>query len=88
MPGENLTRLEAQERSGVLAVDSYIVDLDLTTGPETFRSSSTVAFTAQGGTTTFLDAITTKVHSVTVNGAIVDPDSVSDVIRIRLEGLV
>ncbi|HEY4225029.1 MAG TPA: aminopeptidase N [Pseudolysinimonas sp.] len=88
MPGENLTRLEAQERKAILAVDSYVVDLDLTTGPETFRSTSTVAFTAQGGTTTFLDAITDKVHSVAVNGTPVDPDSVSDGIRIRLEGLV
>ncbi len=88
MPGENLTRLEAQERSGILAVDSYLVDLDLTTGPETFRSTTTVAFTARGGTETFLDAITAKVHSVTVNGKAVDPDAVSDGIRIRLEGLI
>ena len=25
MPGENLTRLEAQERKAILAVDSYVV---------------------------------------------------------------
>ena len=69
MPGENLTRLEAQERAAFLAVESYAVALDLTTGPETFRSTTTVRFTADGGTTTFIDAITAEVHSVTLNGA-------------------
>ncbi|MFC5501982.1 aminopeptidase N [Lysinimonas soli] len=88
MPGENLTRLEAQERSSLIAVQSYVVALDLTTGPETFRSTTTIEFTARGGTETFLDAITTAVHSVTVNGTTLAPDAVSDNTRIRLEGLV
>jgi len=87
VPGENLTRLEAQERAAFLAVESYAVDLDLTTGPETFRSSTTVRFTADGGTTTFIDAITSKVHSVTLNGAELDPASVSDGLRIQLDRL-
>jgi len=30
VPGENLTRVEAQERAGIIAVESYDVDLDLT----------------------------------------------------------
>ena len=88
MPGENLTRLEAQERKAILSVESYVVDLDLTTGPDTFRSTTTVTFTAQGGTTTFLDAVTSKVHTVTVNGKNLDPATVSDNVRIQLEGLV
>ncbi|HEU0206458.1 MAG TPA: aminopeptidase N [Pseudolysinimonas sp.] len=87
MPGENLTRLEAQERKAILSVESYVVDLDLTTGPDTFRSTTTVRFTAQGGTTTFLDAVTAKVHSITVNGSEVDPAAASDNVRIALEGL-
>jgi aminopeptidase N len=38
---ENITRAEAQERSELIDVDSYSVDLDLTgTGP-TFRSTTT-----------------------------------------------
>ena len=44
MPGENLTRLEAQERKAVIAVDSYVIDLDLTTGAETFRSTTIFKF--------------------------------------------
>jgi len=88
VPGENLTRLEAQERKAILSVESYVVDLDLTTGADTFRSTTTVTFTAQGGTTTFLDAITAKVHSVTVNGTEVASAPDGDNVRIALEGLV
>jgi aminopeptidase N len=87
VPGENLTRIEAQERKAIIAVDSYVIDLDLTTGPETFRSTTTIEFTARGGSSTFLDAITSTVHSVTVNGAEVDPATVSDGVRINLDGL-
>ena len=88
MPGENLTRLEAQERKAIIAVDSYVIDLDLTTGPETFRSTTTVTFTARGGTTTFLDAVTARVHSVTVNGTDVPSATAGDNLRIPLDGLV
>ena len=87
MPGENLTRLEAQERAAFLAVESYAVELDLTTGAETFRSTTTVRFTADGGTTTFIDAITSEVHSVTLNGSELDAESVSDGLRIQLDDL-
>ncbi|MEO6533601.1 MAG: aminopeptidase N [Pseudolysinimonas sp.] len=87
MPGENLTRLEAQERKAVITVDSYVIDLDLTTGPDTFRSTTTVTFTAQGATATFLDAVTAKVHSITLNGAAVAPETASDNVRVQLEGL-
>ena len=87
MPGENLTRLEAQERAAFLAVESYAVALDLTTGPETFRSTTTVRFTADGGTKTFIDAITAEVHGVTLNGTALDAKAVSDGLRIQLDGL-
>jgi aminopeptidase N len=86
VPAENLTRKEAQERAAILTVDSYVIALDLTTGPDTFRSTTTVTFDASGGTSTFIDAITTRVHSVTLNGATV-PVSAADGIRIQLDGL-
>jgi aminopeptidase N len=88
VPGENLTRLEAQERKAILAVQSYVVALDVTTGPETFRSTTTVTFTARNGRKTFIDAITTRVYSVLLNGASLDPNTVSDNVRIQLDGLV
>ncbi|TFC95769.1 MULTISPECIES: aminopeptidase N [Cryobacterium] len=87
MPGENLTRIEAQERAALITVASYEVTLDLTTGPETFGSETTVHFTATPGASTFIDAITRSVHSVTLNGAALDPAVVSDGIRIQLDGL-
>ncbi|QNE47221.1 aminopeptidase N [Glaciihabitans sp. INWT7] len=87
MPGENLTRVEAQERKSLVSVDHYDVTLDLTTGPETFRSTTTVTFSATAGSSTFIDAITRTVHSVTLNGTELDAAAVSDGIRIQLDGL-
>lgn len=87
MPGENLTRIEATERAALVSVASYNVVLDLTTGPTTFGSTTTVSFTATPGASTFIDAITAQVHSVTLNGAALDPAVVSDGIRIALDDL-
>jgi aminopeptidase N len=87
LPGENLTRVEAQERAALVSTHSYDVTLDLTTGPETFLSTTTVRFSATAGASTFIDAITRKVHSVTLNGAELDPSAVSDGVRIQLDGL-
>ncbi|WP_130178811.1 aminopeptidase N [Cryobacterium sp. SO1] len=87
MPGENLTRIEAQERKALVSVTRYDVTLDLTTGPTTFASTTTVAFGAVAGSSTFIDAITESVHSVTLNGVQLDPAAVSDGIRIQLENL-
>ncbi|MHC5795785.1 aminopeptidase N [Lacisediminihabitans sp. FW035] len=87
MPGENLTRVEAQERKSLVSVDHYDVTLDLTTGPETFRSTTVVTFDATAGSSTFIDAITRTVHSVTLNGSELDADAVSDGVRIQLPGL-
>ncbi|MDR6613074.1 aminopeptidase N [Leifsonia sp. 1010] len=87
MPGENLTRIEAQERASLVRTHSYDVSLDLTTGPETFLSTTTVRFSATAGASTFIDAITRTVHSVTLNGAELDPATVSDGVRIQLDGL-
>ncbi|WP_285040415.1 aminopeptidase N [Plantibacter sp. LMC-P-059a] len=87
MPGENLTRVEAQERRALVDTSSYEVVLDLTTGPEVFRSTTTVHFAGEPGSSTFIDAITRTVHSVILNGVELDPATVSDGIRIQLDGL-
>ena len=44
MPGTNLTRDEASTRAALLTVDSYAVELDLTSGTQTFRSTTIVTF--------------------------------------------
>jgi aminopeptidase N len=86
MPGENLTRVEAQERKSLVSVTSYDVELDLTTGPDTFRSTTTVVFDATPGASTFIDALTAKVHAITLNGTELDA-GVADGARIALTGL-
>jgi aminopeptidase N len=87
VPGENLTRIEAQGRKAIVDVASYEVVLDLTTGDKTFASTTTVTFEGRPGSSTFIDAITANVHSVTLNGTSLDPAVVSDGVRIQLDNL-
>ena len=85
MPGENLTRVEAQERKAIVDVTSYDITLDVTTGPEVFRSTTLVTFSATAGASTFIDAVTETVHSVTLNGTLLE--NVADGARIQLDNL-
>ena len=88
MPGENLTRVEAQDRARILKVQSYDVELDLTKSEKVFGSKTTVNFTcSEPGATTFIDAITASVHSITLNGEPLDVATHSDGIRIQLPNL-
>jgi len=87
VPGENLTRVEAQERRSVVDVQSYEIALDLTRGAEVFGSSTTVRFTATPGASTFIDALTRTVHSITLNGEALDVAAVNDGVRIQLADL-
>ena len=87
MPGENLTRKEAIERASILSVQSYSVEIDLTQGAELFGSTTRVRFSAKEGSSTFIDAITGAVHSVVLNGKVLQPAEVSDGIRIQLPAL-
>ena len=73
MPGVNLTRAEAKLRSESIKVNSYDVELDLTTGPETFIARTTINFSGlKVGASTFIDAVGKSVISATLNGAAVD----------------
>ncbi|WP_437770552.1 aminopeptidase N [Arthrobacter sp. KNU40] len=87
MPGLNLTRAEAGQRAELLTVTSYDVTLDLTKGATVFGSTTVVKFSAVEGSSSFIDAITETVHSVTLNGTELDPAVVSDGVRIQLPGL-
>ncbi|MER1996413.1 MAG: aminopeptidase N [Arthrobacter sp.] len=83
----NLTRAEARERAELINVESYDINLDLTRGDEVFGSTTVVRFSAQPGASTFIDAVTSKVHRVTLNGVSLDPEEVSDGVRIQLPNL-
>lgn len=87
MPGENLTRDEARERKSRITTHSYEIALDLMRGPQLFRSTSTIRFSAAAGASTFIDAITETVHVVTLNGRSLDPEQIADGSRIQLDGL-
>lgn len=86
MPGENLTRIEAQERRAIIDTQSYDIALDLTRGPEVFGSRTVVRFTAAEGASTFIDLIARDVREITLNGVAVDVSAFADS-RIALEGL-
>jgi aminopeptidase N len=88
VPGTNLTRIEAAERAELLRVDSYDVDLDLTTGPETFRSVTEISFSCTTpGASTFLDLIAPRVHEIVLNGRELEPATVYADGRIVLDQL-
>ena len=87
MPAENLTRDEAQERAALLSVTSYLVTLDVTTGPTTFRSSTVIRFDAVAGAATFVDLIAPAVREITLNGTALDPAAVFADSRIQLADL-
>ncbi|PYI65772.1 aminopeptidase N [Arthrobacter livingstonensis] len=87
MPGLNLTRAEAIERTATLTVKDYDVTLDLTQSAETFPSTTTVRFTSREGSSSFIDAVTARVRKVVLNGVELDPAEVSDGARIQLPNL-
>ncbi|GGK66381.1 aminopeptidase N [Ornithinimicrobium pekingense] len=88
MPGTNLTRDEATSRSQLIATESYEVALDLTAGPETFRTTTRVRFScARPGAQTWIDFVGRSVESVVLNGTELDPAQVWADGRIRLDGL-
>ena len=74
MSGTNITQIEAAQRSEVIKVSSYKIDLDLTTGAETFLVKTTVNFAGlKPGATTFIDCVGKRVISAKLNGADFDP---------------
>ena len=73
MPGINISRAEALERSEHLTVESYEVFLDVTGSGDTFFARSTIKFGCnKTGYNTFVDTLAERVISATLNGAAVD----------------
>lgn len=87
MPGENLTRIEAQERRATVETHAYDIALDLTTGDEVFASRSVIRFAATAGASTFVDLIARGIREITLNGRPLDPAAVYEDSRIALDGL-
>src|SRR4051794_6181615 len=88
MPGTNLTREEAQTRARLLDVESYTVDLDLTTGDTGFGSTTVIRFSCrEPGATTFADLVEAQVHALTLNGRDLDPATAYTDNRLALDDL-
>ncbi|MQY20346.1 aminopeptidase N [Nocardia macrotermitis] len=95
MSAPNLTREQALARAATITVENYRVELDLTgqpTGPdtsagETFFSRSTVTFTAQPGTQTFIDFVGAGVRSAVLNGVPVEIGEYDESVGLTVTGL-
>ena len=72
MPGLNISRKEAAERSATISTHSYQVSIDVTKGNEYFLTKSIVKFSAKPGSATFIDAVGRKVLTAKLNGDDVD----------------
>ncbi|MEV1290005.1 aminopeptidase N [Micromonospora sp. NPDC049679] len=82
----SLTRTEAAERAALLTVESYTVDLDLTSGESGFRSSVTIRFRATPGSATFVELKPARLLAVRLNDAALDPATLAGN-RLPLTGL-
>jgi len=85
---ENITRAEASERSGLISVTSYEVDLDLTSSGPTFVTTTTAVFACTTPSAhTWIDLIAASVDSVTLNGVDLPVADVFQGARITLSHL-
>ena len=73
-----LTRDEARHRASTLLVEEYAVTLDLTADERTFPSRTRVRFTAEPGTSTFIDLVAVRVDDVVLNGLRLGADVVRE----------
>src|ERR1700689_935646 len=88
MPGLNLTRDEAGHRSELLAVSSYLIDLDFSAGGDTFGSVTTIRFAAaEPGASTFGDLVAARLREISLNGEAIDPAAAYADGRIQLDRL-
>ncbi|MET9733642.1 aminopeptidase N [Streptomyces sp. NPDC006458] len=84
-----LTRDEAQTRAQLLDVHRYRVDLDLTTGDDTFDSRTRISFSVREGrdrTDTFVELKPAELRSATLDGQLLDPSGL-DGNRLPLKNL-
>ncbi|MFJ8307596.1 MULTISPECIES: aminopeptidase N [unclassified Streptomyces] len=70
-----LTRDEAQTRARLLDIQRYEVDLDLTTGEDTFDSHTVIHFTARTAGDTFVELKPATLRTVTLDGHHLDPET-------------
>src|SRR4051794_7380367 len=80
---DNLTRAEAQHRSGLLVTSRYRVEVDLSgmgvgEPDREFVSTTTIHYTGRSTGTTHLDLIASSVRSASLDGVDLDPAGFAD----------
>ncbi|MCX5313733.1 aminopeptidase N [Streptomyces sp. NBC_00154] len=73
-----LTRNEAQTRAQFLDVHRYTIDLDLTTGEDTFDSRTVIQFTALAAGDTFVELKPATLRSISLDGHPLDPADLTE----------
>ncbi|MGW7379216.1 aminopeptidase N [Streptomyces sp. NPDC054794] len=73
-----LTRDEAQSRAKLLDVHRYTIELDLTTGDETFDSRTVIRFATRADGDTFVEVKPAELRTVTLDGQPLDPASLDE----------
>ncbi|WP_328889552.1 aminopeptidase N [Streptomyces sp. NBC_00316] len=73
-----LTRNEAQTRAQFLDVQRYTIDLDLTTGEDTFDSRTVIQFTARAAGNTFVELKPATLRSISLDGHPLDPADLTE----------
>ncbi|MEV0169785.1 aminopeptidase N [Streptomyces sp. NPDC050803] len=73
-----LTRDEAQIRAQLLDVRRYTIELDLTTGDETFDSRTVIRFVSRADADTFVEVKPAELRSVTLDGQPLDPETLDE----------
>jgi aminopeptidase N len=88
----NITRAEAAQRSSLLSVQTYTVELDLTTGAETFASATTIRFTSRAAGAgaaaegLWVDLVAPVLHRAALDGEVL-PTAAFDGHRLALPPL-
>jgi aminopeptidase N len=86
----SLTRDEAQTRAGLLDVERYVIDLDLTCGEEVFGSVTTVRFSVRegrGGADSFVEVRPVELVGAELDGVALDAEGAFADGRLWLRGL-
>jgi len=89
LSGDNLTRIEAEERSALISTNHYRVELDLSgSDDKLYWSGTTASFTAaKNGASTFIDVVADHLTRIELNGQSLDPAQVYDGHRVTLANL-
>lgn len=87
MTSTNLTRIEAEARADMIGDVNYDITIDITVSDVTFPSKTVVTFDVTKAGDTFIDLIATELESVTLDGADITQECLTDGNYLPVTGL-